>query len=276
MKNLYQFSALDKKLTELEFPAISGKSGFQPIRIDFDAQKFQRAVREGKIRFGNDGIYLTYEGREWKGYMYMPTYRVSQYGLPKFHLTRCEKIQELFSSGYGQYYKWSNNKLNDIIERGTSKIYKDQKLSLCSYCRHAIIGVNNTEDFFRTLDTEPKEEVVSIEVDIFGYVKDWQKISIAYRKKKECTCESCGIKPKNNFDKRFWHTHHLDGDKTNNKEINLECLCVLCHSYKDLKHEDNFDKTRMKKELDSFVEKYNTELKSVNNSYLKTYQNGRI
>ncbi len=83
--------------------------------------------------------------------------------------------------------------------------------------------------------------------------------------------ENCGIKPANNVDKRFWHTHHIDGDKTNNKQTNLECLCVLCHSYKDNSHEENFGRTRMKRELDTFVKQYNEELKTVGNSYLRQY-----
>ncbi len=60
-------------------------------------------------------------------------------------------------------------KLNDIIDRDTREIYKDQKLQLCIHCRDAVFGISNTEDFFNTLDTEPKKEVVNIEVDIFGY-----------------------------------------------------------------------------------------------------------
>ena len=204
--------------------------------------------------------------------MYMPIYRIDYYGsMPRFHLTRCEKIQELFSGGYGHYYKWSNTKLNDIKDRDTREIYKNQKLQLCSHCRNVIFDISNTEDFFYTLDTEEQENTI-IEVDIFGYVKDWQEISKAYRQSKDYTCENCGIKPANNFDNRFWHTHHKNCDKTNNKSSNLECLCVLCHSYKDHAHEENFDKKSMKRVLDSFIKKYGQELKNRKNQYLQQYK----
>ena len=263
MSELYKFEKLDSKLTEWGFPVIDGKSGFQPIRVDFNADNFRKAVKEGKVRFGQDGIYLMHEGVEWKGYMYMPTYRVIEYGMPRFHLTRCEKIEELFSSGYSSYYKWSNNKLNDITDRNlTHKVYPNQRLQLCNYCRNKITEISNTEDFFETLDTKENANT-SIEVDIFGYVKNWQKISKDYRKSKDYTCESCGIKPARNFDKRFWHTHHKNGDKTKNEPSNLECLCVLCHSHKDHTHEENFDKTRMKIELNSFIKQYGEELRKI-------------
>ena len=269
MSELYKFGKLDTKLTEWGFPAISGKSGFQSIRVDF-----KKAYNEGKIEFREDGIYLIHEDREWKGYMYMPTYRVAHYGdVSRFHLTRCETIDSFISKGmFNTYYIWSNNKFNDIEDRDTGQVYKEQKLRLCSKCKELITGINDTEDFFETLETGENENT-SVEIDIFGYDKNWQKISRAYRKNRDYICESCGIKPRNNFDKRFWQTHHRNGDKTNNNPSNLECLCVLCHSSKDHTHEENFDKPRMKREVDSFVKQYREELKSVGNHYLKQYEN---
>jgi hypothetical protein len=144
-------------------------------------------------------------------------------------------------------------------------------LSYCNYCKHELFdGIKTTQDFFDKLD---KTQINSknIEVDIFGYVKDKEKISKQYREKKDYTCESCGIKPANILEKRYWHTHHKDGNKTNNSESNLQCLCVLCHSYKDIRHEENFDTKRMKTELDYFVKQYKNELIKINNPYLVKY-----
>jgi hypothetical protein len=268
MSELYKFGKLDAKLTEWGFPIIDSKSGFQSIRVDFT-----KAYKAGKIEFREDGIYLIHEGKEWKGYMYMPTYRVAHYGdVSRFHLTRCKVIADFISKGmFNTYYIWSNNKTNDIEDRDTGEIHKDQTLQLCSNCKKAILGIDNTEDFFETLDiTEQKD--TNIEVDIFGYDKNWQKISRVYRQSKDYVCENCGIKPVNNFDKRFWHTHHKNGDKTNNNQSNLECLCVLCHSYKDHSHKENFDKTRMKRELYSFVKQYDKDLRKVGNPYLKQFE----
>lgn len=264
---LYKFSNLSQRISQLGYPEVT-ESGFKSIRVDFNAEKLKQAVREGKVRFGSDGIYLTHEGREWKGYMYMPTYRISRYGsMPRFHLTRCGKIEDLFVGGYGHYYKWSNNELNDITDRDTREVYKNQKLQLCSHCQSSIIGIRDTEDFFKTLETQGEKEI-NVEVDIFGYTLDWQNISRAYRREKKYTCENCGIKMEEPQDRRFIHVHHKDGNKVHNNPNNLECLCILCHANKDAIHEHNFERKRMQKVINTFVKKYRGRLSDLGNKYL--------
>jgi hypothetical protein len=268
MIGLYKFEALEQKLTDWGYPVISG-SGFKSIRIDF-----RKAYNEGKIEFRSDGIYLIHEGREWKGYMYMPTYRVSYYkDFPRIHLTRCETIDDFISKGmFNTYYIWSNNERNDITDRDTKEIYYDKVLKVCNRCKKIIFGIEDTVDFFQTLDTEPED----IEVDIFGYVKNWQTISKQYRESNGYTCESCGITPQNQLDKRYWHTHHKNGNKLNNRYDNLQCLCLLCHSSNDVIHEENFGTTRMRPDLDSFVKQYRNDLIRVRNPYLAKYDNDNL
>lgn len=265
---LYSFTILEQKLNQLGYPDAT-ESGFRSIRIDFNAETLKKAVKEGKVRFSDDGIYLTHEGREWKGYMYMPTYRISQYkSMPRFHLTRCDRIEELFSTGYGSYYKWSNNPLNDITDRDTKEVFKDQALQLCSHCQSSIIGIKNTEDFFETLEVNETQDVENIDVDIFGYPLNWQQISRAYRTEKNYTCERCEIRIENGYDKRFIHVHHRNGNKLMNRKDNLECLCILCHANTNETHEQNFDKRRMKTQLQTFIEKYKQQLMEIGNKYI--------
>jgi hypothetical protein len=272
--NLYKFEKLDAKLTKMGFPQISGNTGFRVIKgVDFN-----KAYKEGNIEFRKDGVYLTLDGKEWKGYMHLAESYFSRYkDHPKFHLTKCDTIQDFIAMGtFKQRYIWSNSNKVDLVDDRTGHKYKDITLNLCKNCSKLLLGApTTTERFFEKLDKTDKEPESIVEVDIFGYDKNWQKISSAYRNKQGYTCESCGITPKNNFDKRYWHVHHKDGNKTNNKESNLECLCVLCHSYKDIRHEENFDRARMKRELDSFVKTYRTDLQRVINPFLKEYDNER-
>jgi hypothetical protein len=268
---LYQFDKLSKKLDEWGFPSLTSRSGFQIIKgIDFE-----KAYKSGSISFEDDGIYLEYEGKKYRGYMFIKEPYISRYGnYPKFHLTRCQIIRQFIEEGkFKIRYEWSNSNVNDLIDKTTRKIYKDVVLDYCGYCKQELFdGIQTTEDFFESLDKTEIEEN-NIEVDIFGYVRGKEKISKAYREKKNYTCESCKISPKKIIHRRFWHTHHKDGDKTNNKESNLQCLCILCHCYKDLRHEENFNKNRMKIELKSFIKFYRDELIKIQNPFLKKYDN---
>ncbi|MFN4299891.1 MAG: HNH endonuclease signature motif containing protein [Thermaurantimonas sp.] len=266
---LYQFDKLSKKLDEWGFPSLKSSSGFRIIKgIDFE-----KAYKAGSISFEDDGIYLEYEGKKYRGYMFIKEPYISTYGsYPKFHLTRCHIIRKFIEEGkFKERYEWSNSNVNDLIDKTTRKEYKDQVLVYCGYCKREIFdSIETTEDFFDKLDKSDIEKN-NIEVDIFGYVRGKEKISKDYREKRNYTCESCGIAPKAAIHRRYWHTHHIDGDKTNNKESNLQCLCILCHCYKDPRHEENFNKNRMKIELKSFIKIYRDELIKIQNPFLKKY-----
>lgn len=259
--NLYKFDTLSKQLDYWGFPKISAKSGYQPIKVDFT-----KAEEEGYISYENDGIYFTYNGIKQKGYLYLKHANVARYGLPKFHIMECETIITQKEAGrfHGRYF-WSNTAKVEI-----TGVTESVNLGLCGYCRKiALEQPHDTEEFYQVLDKEDVKDLnKTVETDIFGYVSNWQEISKAYRTEQNYTCENCKIQINNPLDYRFLHTHHKNGDKTNNSRSNLECLCVLCHAFEDKHHGDNFDRRRMKSILESFIVKYKNELIKVKNKYI--------
>ncbi|MDE5883364.1 MAG: hypothetical protein K2H60_16705 [Muribaculaceae bacterium] len=48
---------------------------------------------------------------------------------------------------------------------------------------------------------------------MFNTVKDWERISMAYRANRQFTCERCGSKVKDGFDHQYMQTHHRNGNK---------------------------------------------------------------
>ena len=247
------------------YPPVSA-TGFVVIRRDLSTEE-----NAGNIEYRKDGIYLTSNGQEYKGYIYLKfKVQIYKYGYPKFHITKCQKLQEEIETGVfiGRYY-WHNSNTVSIEDRPSGAIHENITLDLCGYCR-SYDTPSTTQEFYDELEgdfqsVQPNE---SVEVDLFGYVREWQQISQKYKEKKNYTCEKCSILMEG-ADRRYIHTDHKNGDKTRNVESNFECLCILCHCYKDETHRENFGKRRMKREVVSFVEKFRGRL--ANNKFLNQY-----
>jgi hypothetical protein len=267
---LYKFKNLQKKLNEDGYQEVL-ESRFEIVKKDFTQEE-----AKGNITFKNDGIYLKINGDDQKGYMYIKTADIDQYGFPKFHTSNCQVITtQKNQNRFQNHYFWSNSNKVDIKQRGSTVIHKDVNLQLCGYCRNAanINNYSDTNGFFNLLDiqTPTTNRNRDVELDIYGYTKDWQFISKLYRTKMNFTCENCSIKINDNYDKRFLEVHHKNGDKLNNSDSNIECLCVLCHSNEDKKHQENFSKKNNQIKIKSFVERYKNDLLECNNSYLIDY-----
>ena len=263
---LYNFSKLEAFLDKNNYPAVSKKSGFQVIKKDLTKEE-----NAGNVEYKSDGIYVNINGQMQKGYLYLKFPNVSEYGYPKVHLVECKTIKEQKQRGrFINQYFWFNGSEAEIIDRKTKK-KETVSLGVCGNCKSVLNNCpSNTITFHQQIlalyGNQVLEEEVS--VDINGYHKNWKEISKKYRTGLDYTCENCSIKIENSFDKRYIHTDHIDGNKLNNHPDNLQALCVLCHSEKDKLHQENFDKTRMQKELNAFLEKYRDELEQVNNPYL--------
>lgn len=267
---LYKFDKLDKRLDQLGFPE-AVETGFRVIKRDLSAEE-----RAGNVSFKTDGVYLSLDGKDFKGYMYLKYKRqIDMYGLPKFHITECSKIKgERAANNFEGRYFWHNSNVVSIEDRPSGRILENQVLQLCGYCRgeSSIADYRDTSGFHSLLDQQEGGTMKEIQLDLFGRPLDWDAISKAYRREKNYTCEHCGFGGpmlKSKSDEEFIHADHIVAwELSNMRRSNLQCLCILCHSQKDDLHRYNFSKPGMQRRLKRFADKYRSDLRTVGNKYI--------
>ncbi|CAG9884442.1 hypothetical protein F3B42_14450 [Bacteroides ovatus] len=218
-----------------------------------------------KIKFEENGIFYIDDNKiEHQGFMYKRNFYFHDYGesMPKFHIRNCEALQL-----YGKdAYRFANNEPIKVFARDRAVRHEVEVsgLQLCNYCANILAGeltnkIHNSTDFVEFLkQTEGifPDENGDVDVDIFGYTKNWEQISHAYRSLHQFTCERCGLQITNLLDQHYMHTHHKNGNKIDNRETNLECLCVRCHSEVDDRHRKRLSTGANRIILEDFNEKY--------------------
>lgn len=174
--------------------------------------------------------------------------------IPKAHLCLCQAILEKKED-----YRYANDQPVSVFDRASRRERKVENLELCSYCKKMLRGkyrnVQTIDDFLNIIkNSEDFSFRKNVEVDFAGYVKDWSKISLAYREVKKYRCERCGI-DLNDFEGKFYcQVHHMNGNKLDNRESNLQCLCVYCHSQVDERHRENFSSKAQQRTILDFLD----------------------
>jgi len=213
-----------------------------------------------RILFENGGIYyLDDNGIRRRGFMYKKSFYFQwrgQANTPKFHACQCEAIDI-----YGQdEYRFANDEPIKVFSKNDNREVEVEGMQLCGYCRKMLLHderfISTSTDFVKILKEAGEVQPSDVELDFYGYVKNWEAISLAYRTKRDFTCERCRLHIDDLFDRQFMHTHHRNGDKTDNREANLECLCIKCHSEVDARHVRNFSHRAKQVLIAEFRRKY--------------------
>jgi len=234
------------------------------------------------IFFNEDGLFLQQGNNKIKGYIYIkkgynPDYvKKKNLGtiVPKFHIYKCETIEEkMMNNNFHGYYEFNNHpvKMKDMdgIEKELElcknclKLSKDidRIITVSEYCENYIY--NNKID-----GTFDKDDLPLPTQRDDNYTPNWVNISHELRTRKNYTCSHCGITIDSNFaDRRFIEVHHIDGNKANNHQDNLQVLCILCHAFMNKNHISNYKKMSNITRLSSFISRYEDKIKKHNIKY---------
>lgn len=222
-------------------------------------------ITNGTMSFTDDGIFVIgKDGRERQVFLYKKDYHLERYGKPRFHICKCSVIEEFISIGrFKQHYVRANSEPVPVIDLDDGRILKQiSSLPLCGYCSKIIKQANaaNSTKFVELLQSANDEtQQEDVEVDLFGYTRDWEPISRAYREKHNYVCEHCGLEITDNYDRQYVHAHHKDGNKLNNQESNLQCLCLYCHAHVDDHHFKRLTTGANRFTYEYFIKKYNKQ-----------------
>ena len=174
----------------------------------------------------------------------------------KFHLCECSKLVQMRKAGrFHKYVVTTNtsgifviNRINYFTKKIVDK-HIEKRLNVCKLClskldykgyrknKAVIYRDFDLEEYFNIYKKNLIEElpVHTPETAPFGiYPRDFDEISRQFREMKNWTCEKCKIDLSNH--REFLHTHHKNGNKSDNSTSNLKCLCIRCHA-EEFQHE---------------------------------------
>lgn len=246
LEPIFDFKPLRDFLVDKGY-IVEKANGYREIRPEvIDPME---AIKNGELDVRDDGIYIIdpITKEEQQVYLYKYDYYLHKYGeqVPRYHICRCATILDFMNRGvFDGHYVRANTEIVPVKDKVSLHIEKVSNLPLCRNCiakirQYAGISSNEFVEILRQARGEEEVEEEVHEVDIFGYTRDWDNISKEYRESHHYTCEECGLQIDDLFDRQYIHVHHIDANKLNNKESNLKCLCLRCHSNVDEIHQKN-------------------------------------
>lgn len=176
----------------------------------------------------------------------------ANYKLPVFHISFCQKLEEMQQKGRWQRYVVSNKEDGYFSVRVNNGNAQFEKLNVCRFClenlqwnQFSIFNMTSEEkskmihefsiqDFFKRFPKSLFSVLPTYQSDIApvnDYSHQWPEISENLKKEKGFRCgnEDCQIQLTGE-NRKYLHVHHVNGLKNDNSKSNLKVLCIRCHA----------------------------------------------
>lgn len=230
---------VDSRLSEYELDRLTSEEG---LDVAFD-----------EISILRDGT-LAYKGRRVLLYIRDLANFGRRDDLPKYHLANCKVLQDAQHSGrFGRRYVIANstNGMFQINRISGGRITaRTEQLNVCQVCmcrlrmegfswqlpkseRRRRVEKFRPEKFFDLYPIDLHSQLPQYdanEAPLNKYSNNFQEISSEFKALTQWHCQGCGADLSRSLLRKYLHTHHRNGDKSDNTRTNLRALCIECHA----------------------------------------------
>lgn len=178
--------------------------------------------------------------------------------MKKLHFSVCETLNEMKAQGRFERYRVTNTTGNkhaidvkgdavsqrSVVEEHVPLLPCKNCLRRMDYRSYRNASREEQEGIVHGFNAQEALDLMWQRFDLFqkdkgvaglqsahsptGYTDNWKETSRAFKKRMGWQCGSCGVRLPET--PHLLDTHHKNGDKRDNSDDNLECLCKECHS----------------------------------------------
>lgn len=232
-----------------------GRVEYVPHGFDIAEEKDLNSAAEVEELFHASGLLIYLQNPV---FIYIRDHTVGTYSNArerhKIHFSVCSTLRKMKKEGrFGRYRRTTRVNdvyLIDVDARPGQEGVREVPLYPCKHClaevdylcykaahdqdgRQRIVEefkAREAFDFLRqqfALFESETSDVQSANLRT-GYSRSWRRRSQRFRKLMKFTCKECGVQL--DRDPSLLDVHHLSGDKRDDRDHNLRCLCKLCHA----------------------------------------------